>query len=164
MGQVWSDFQCFSMFFQCLFIVFSCFSMLFQCSFNAFQCFSYAFSMLLQCFFNASHCFFNAFQCFFNAFPCAPRAARPPGVATDARGARQRCTTEFYNGAQARAKAGTRWHAAPPHRCTTEFRWSAPTWRAHSHPGPAAACPLTPGARTRAHGLRNVPEPFWNLV
>ena len=86
-----------------------------------------------------------------------PGAACPPDVATDAPCAPQRCTTEFYNGAQARAKNGPRWHAAAPQRYTTEFTLSAPTWRGHSHPG-------APGARTRAHSLRNVPEPFWNLV
>ena len=73
----------------------------------------------------------------FNAFPMLSHVLpkRRAKAGTRWLAARQRCTTEFYNGAQARAKNGPRWHAAAPQRYTTEFTLSAPTWRGHWHPG-----------------------------
>ena len=96
MTKTWLLVQCFSMLFHCFFYAFQCFfnalSMLFNAFPMLFQCFCNAFSMLLIAF----SMLFNAFSMLFHVLP-----ERRAKAGTRWLAARQRCTTEFYNGSRA---------------------------------------------------------------
>ena len=141
-------------------MLFHGFLMVFQWCFMLFQWFFDAFSMIFQCFSNAFSMIFNAFSMLFQcpgrrahlAWPRTPRVPRSGARLSFTMGRRRVPKT---------ARVGT----PPPHSGTRlSLHLARPPGVDTRTPVHGAACPLTPGARTRAHGLRNVPEPFRNLV
>ena len=154
MGQVWGDV---SMLFNVFSVLLHCFFYAFQCFFNALSMLFNAFPMLFQCFCNAFSMLLIAFSMLFNAFSMLFHVLpeRRAKAGTRWLAARQRCTTEFYNGSRAACPLTPGARGEPQRRGAILRCVPAPERRAHAW---RASVPTDTGGASRRAPVRTVSE------